>query len=48
MMAAPPQMPNPEGFDVVQALRSLATLADRLRQPEKKNCPRKGNYEPNS
>jgi type II secretory pathway predicted ATPase ExeA len=34
-------------FDLVDALRSLATLADRLRE-EDKDSPTKGNYEPNS
>jgi len=34
-------------FDLVEALRSLATLADRLRE-EDKDSPTKGNYEPNS
>jgi general secretion pathway protein A len=48
-MTAP--MPNSNGnkFDLVDALRSLATLADRLRQEEKEtSSPAKGNYEPNS
>jgi general secretion pathway protein A len=34
-VGAPPRI-APEKFDVVEALRSLATLADRLRQPEEK------------
>jgi general secretion pathway protein A len=33
---------SPEKFDVVEALRSLATLADRLRQPEEKDLPKEG------
>ena len=37
-----------ENFDVAEALRSLATLAERVRQPEPKEPPTKGNYEPNS
>jgi general secretion pathway protein A len=41
--------PSPDKFDLVDALRSLATLADRLREPEEKTTsPTKGNYEPNS
>jgi general secretion pathway protein A len=32
---APPQTPSSEKFDLVEALRSLATLADRLRDEEK-------------
>jgi hypothetical protein len=32
MMPSAP--PNPEKFDLVEALRTLATLADKLRQPE--------------
>jgi hypothetical protein len=31
----PPQTAIPEKFDLVEALRSLATLADRLRDEEK-------------
>jgi len=49
--AAPPPSPNkmsPENFDVAEALRSLATLAERVRQPEPKEPPTKGTYEPNS
>src|SRR5271165_906152 len=49
--AAPPAAPrgmSPESFDVAEALRSLATMADRARQPEPKEPPTKGNYEPNS
>jgi hypothetical protein len=29
-------------FDVVEALRSLATIADRLRQDEEKDLPKEG------
>jgi len=47
-MTAPPPAPSPEKFDLVEALRSLATLADRLRETEAKTSPTKGNYEPNS
>src|SRR5580692_3322233 len=36
-----------QSFDLAEAFRSLATLADRLRR-EEKTSPRKGNYEPNS
>src|SRR5437660_3772823 len=43
---APPS-PSTDKFDLVDALRSLATLADRLRE-EDKDLPTKGNYEPNS
>ena len=44
-----PANPSPDKFDLVDALRSLATLADRLREPEQKAIsPTKGNYEPNS
>jgi type II secretory pathway predicted ATPase ExeA len=42
MMTPAPRMPNPEGFDVVEALRSLATLADRLRQPREEELPKEG------
>jgi hypothetical protein len=34
MTVAPPPAPATEKFDVVEALRTLATLADRLRQSE--------------
>lgn len=34
-LPVPPPSSNPEKFDLVNALRSLATLADRLRQEEK-------------
>ncbi len=37
----PPQTGSSEKFDLVEALRSLATLADRLRD-EEKDSPRKG------
>jgi hypothetical protein len=39
--------PTAEKFDLVDALRSLATLADRLKQ-EEKDPPTKGTYEQNS
>ena len=39
---------NGNKFDLVDALRSLAILADRLRQEEKETVPRERNYEPNS
>jgi len=39
--------PTPEKLDLADALKALATLADRLRQ-ENKDLPTKGNYEPNS
>jgi general secretion pathway protein A len=47
-MTAPVPSSNGNKFDLVDALRSLATLADRLRQEEKEASPVKGNYEPNS
>ena len=47
-MTMPPPNSNGNKFDLVDALRSLATLADRLRQDEKETSPVKGNYEPNS
>jgi len=34
MTTAPPQSASTEGFDLVEALKTLATLADRLRQSE--------------
>src|SRR5712672_1333435 len=34
-MMTPPQTASPDKFDLVEALRSLATLADRLRDEEK-------------
>jgi len=48
VMTASPPSSNGNKFDLVDALRSLATLADRLRQEEKETSPVKGNYEPNS
>jgi type II secretory pathway predicted ATPase ExeA len=36
-----------EKFDLMEALKTLATLADRLREREQE-FPKKGNYEPNS
>jgi hypothetical protein len=62
LLTTPNPNPNPapsrDNFDLVEALRSLATLADHLRQPEngsngrsqteEKTSPTKGNYEPNS
>jgi hypothetical protein len=38
MMAPPPAAP--EKFDLVEALRTLATLADRLRQSEQQDLPK--------
>ena len=38
MMPAPP--PSPEKFDLVEALRTLATLADRLRESERQDLPK--------
>jgi general secretion pathway protein A len=35
MTTAPPQTSSTEGFDLVEALKTLATLADRLRQSER-------------
>jgi general secretion pathway protein A len=48
-LTVPAPTSGAEKFDLVDALRSLATLADRLRQ-EEKDLPdqTKGNYEPNS
>ncbi len=40
-MTAPPANGNPQKFDLVEALRSLATLADKLRE-EEKNLPKEG------
>jgi hypothetical protein len=40
-MTAPPPSAGPEKFDLVEALRSLATLADRLRE-EEKDLPKEG------
>ena len=42
LMTAPAPRASAEKFDVVEALRSLATLADRLRQPEEKELPKEG------
>jgi len=39
MIAPPPPSNNGNKFDLVDALRSLATLADRLRQEEKETSP---------
>lgn len=39
-MTVPPPSANPEKFDLVDALRSLATLADRLRETEDKDLPK--------
>jgi general secretion pathway protein A len=39
MIVAPPPSTNGNKFDLVDALRSLATLADRLRQEEKETSP---------
>jgi general secretion pathway protein A len=46
-MAMPTVAPNGDRPDLVQALRSLTTSTDRLREDEE-NFPRKGSYEPNS
>jgi hypothetical protein len=43
----PAPAPTAQKLDLVDALRSLATLADRLRE-EEKDLPTKGNYESNS
>ncbi|MBZ5679229.1 MAG: AAA family ATPase [Acidobacteriia bacterium] len=40
--------PSPEKLDLAEALRSPATLADRLLATELKASPTKGNYESNS
>jgi general secretion pathway protein A len=40
MMPAPPR--SPEKFDLVEALRTLATLADRLRESEQQDLPKEG------
>jgi len=42
VVAGPPPSPDTQKFDVVEALRSLATLADRLRQSEEKDLPKEG------
>ena len=49
VMAAPVAhvKPSLEQFDVVEALKALTTLADKLRQGEAE-IPRKGSHEPNS
>jgi type II secretory pathway predicted ATPase ExeA len=49
-LPGPAPSTNGDKFDLVDALRSLATLADRLRQEEQeeKTLPTKGNYEQNS
>jgi hypothetical protein len=49
-LPGPAPSTNGDKFDLVEALRSLATLADRLRQEEQeeKTLPTKGNYEQNS
>jgi hypothetical protein len=39
-MTAP--VPSSEKFDLVEALRTLATLADRLRQSEQHDLPKEG------
>jgi type II secretory pathway predicted ATPase ExeA len=41
-MTAPAPNAGAEKFDLVEALRSLATLADHLRQPEEKDLPKEG------
>ena len=41
-MVAPAPNGGAEKFDLAEALRSLATLADRLRQPEEKDLPKEG------
>ena len=37
-----PAPPSSEKFDLVEALRTLATLADRLRQSEQQDLPKEG------
>ena len=39
IVTTPPPAPGSDKFDLVQALRSLATLADRLRESEEKQLP---------
>ena len=39
VVTTPPRAPASDKFDVVEALRSLATLADRLRESEEKQLP---------
>jgi general secretion pathway protein A len=41
-MTAQSPVPNAEKFDLVEALRTLATLADRLRQSEPQELPKEG------
>jgi general secretion pathway protein A len=41
-VAAPAQPEGAEKFDVVEALKTLATLADRLRRPEQEQLPKEG------
>ena len=36
----PPAPPSSEKFDLVEALRTLATLADRLRESEQQELPK--------
>ncbi len=38
-LTMPAPAPSPGNFDLVEALRSLATLADRLREQEQKDLP---------
>jgi len=38
--AMAPPAPSSDKFDLVEALRTLATLADRLRQPESQDLPK--------
>jgi len=40
MIPAAPVQPSAEKFDLVEALRTLATLADRLRQSEQQDLPK--------
>jgi len=42
VVAAPAPRADLQKFDVVEALRSLATIADRLRQDEEKDLPKEG------
>jgi len=42
VVASPQPSSDAPKFDVVEALRSLATLADRLRQTEEKDLPKEG------
>jgi putative secretion ATPase (PEP-CTERM system associated) len=43
-----PAAPSTEKFDLIEAMRSLATLADRLRQSEQQNLSKDGKNEPHS